>query len=163
MFYLAVFFLLAAGAAHWAANREAQKHGETVLARRWETSVFYRDEEFIGWVTSGSASVDGYRSVLAPYDLALLACLGAALAAGSLAAAESLQCVDGGRWVLCVAPVAFSAADFVEDRLLLARMAARSATPAEVQKLRRATLGKFLALAAAVNQTVALALWAFFA
>jgi hypothetical protein len=163
MFVLAIFFLLGAGAAHLGAILEARKHGDTVSTRRWEVTFFFRDEEFIGWVTSGSPSVRGYARVLAPYDVLLLAFLGAALAAWSLAAAEALHCAGGGRWALLLAPLAFSAADFAEDRLLLAYIAAARATPAEVGRLKRATLAKFLALGAAVNQAFILWLWAWFA
>jgi hypothetical protein len=163
MIYLALFLLIGAGASHWAAKREAKKHGETVSTRRWETTLFYRDDDFIGWLSSGSPSVQGYAQVLVPYDMALLSFLGGAIAAGSLAAAEALHCVSGGRWLLLLAPLAFGAADFFEDRILLKQIAMTQSTPAEVLRLKKATLAKFIALGAAVNQAVILGLWAWFA
>jgi hypothetical protein len=163
MFALMIFLALGAGIAHGATILEARKHGETVSTRRWEISAFYSEEEFIGWVTSGAPSVKAYARVLAPYDICLLAFLGAALAALSLGAAESLHCAGPGRWLLLLAPLAFSLADFIEDRLLLAHIAAARATPAEVRRLKKATLAKFIALGAAVNQAAILGLWAWFA
>lgn len=159
MVYLAIFLSLCAVAAHLAARKEAEKHGDTVSMRRWETSVFYRDDEFIGWVTSGAPSLSGYARVLAPYDFALLISLGAALAAASLAAAGYLGFPEDGRWVLALAPLAFSAADYFEDRLLLGLIAAGRASQDEVLGLKRATLAKFVALGAAASQTFVLLLW----
>lgn len=159
MFYLAIFLLLGAGAARWASKREADQHGDTVSTRRWETSVFYRDDEFVGWVTSGAPSLEGYARVLVPYDFALLACVGGALAAGSLAAAEALHFPQTGRWVLAIAPFAYAAADFVEDRILLRLIAAGRATPGETLRLKQATLLKFVALGAAASQALVLLLW----
>jgi hypothetical protein len=163
MVALTVFFALGAVIAHLAAVMEARKQGETVSTRRWEVSVFYRDEEFIGWITSGSPTTKAYARVLAPYDFMLLAFLGAAFAAGSLAAAESLHCAGRARWLLLLAPLAFSAADFAEDQLLLAYIAAAQATPLDIRRLKTVTLIKFIALGAAANQAVILGLWALFA
>jgi hypothetical protein len=159
MFYLAIFLLLSTVAIRWASRREAALHGDTVSSRRWETSVFYRDDEFIGWVTSGAPSLDGYARVLAPYDFALFVCLASALAAGSLAVAEHLHFPQSGRWVLALAPLAYGAADFVEDRILLRLIAARRTTQAEILRLKQATLIKFIALGAAAGQTLVLFLW----
>ncbi|WP_442754649.1 hypothetical protein ACNHKD_16895 [Methylocystis sp. JAN1] len=163
MVFLAGLLSLGAVAAYWASRQEAEKHGDTVVARRWETSVFYRDDEFIGWVTSGAPSLDGYARVLAPYDFALLACLGGAFAAASVAAAEYLRFPQDGRWVLALAPLAFAAADFAENRVLLRLIAARRATPTEILGLKKATLAKFVALGAAASQTLVLLLWLFVA
>lgn len=159
MIYLALFSLFCAVAAHWASKSEAEKHGDTVVTRRWETSVFYRDDELIGWLTSGATSLSGYARVLAPYDFALLVSLGATLTAASLAAADLLHFPAGGRWVLALAPLAFSASDFAEDRILLRLIAAERATLAEILSLKRATLVKFVTLGAAASQTFVLLLW----
>ncbi|WP_424361499.1 hypothetical protein [Methylocystis parvus] len=159
MVWLAMFLSLFALAAHLASKNEAEKHGDMVAARRWETSVFYRDDELIGWLTSGAPSLSGYARVLAPYDFALLVSLGAALAAVSLAASELLHFPAEGRWVLALSPLAFSLSDFMEDRLLLRLIAAGRATPAEILGLKRATLMKFVTLGAAASQTFVLLLW----
>lgn len=159
MFYMAVLLFLGVVAARWASWREAERHGDTVSTRRWEISVFYRDDEFIGWVTSGAPSLDGYARVLAPFDFALFVCLTGALAAASLAAAEALHFPQSGRWVLVLIPLAYGAADFVEDRILLRLIAAGGASQSEVLGLKKATLMKFVTLGAAVGQTLILLLW----
>lgn len=163
MFDLMILFGMIAAAAHFLATREARRHDEIVASRRWETSVSYPETALVDWVASGTSFVEGYARVLLPYDFILLFSLGAALACGSLAAADSLNWQGGVKLLLAVAPLAFTVADFSEDRLLLRLLAARAATPAEVRRLKALTLAKFVALAAALAQTAALGLWAWLA
>jgi hypothetical protein len=158
--YLAIIFGAAAAAAHFGAVKAAGGHDDIVSGRRWETSTAYPDRAFIDWVRSGAPSLKGYARVLAPYDICLLIFLGAALACGSLAAAQALQWPPDLQWALLAAPLAFSAADMAEDRRLLTLIAAGTATIAEVGKLKAITRVKFAALSLAAAQTGGLALLA---
>lgn len=162
MVWLTILFIVATAAAHYLAGVEKKKHkaDKTVFDRRWETTIGYDNQQFIEWVGNPNSAVAGYAAVLAPYDFALLLCLGASLACASFAAAGALNLSSPATAGLALLPLAFIAADATEDRRLLKLFAARAAAPADVEKLKAITKTKFVALALAGLQTAGLVIWA---